>query len=47
MNLLDRIFKAEGNAGADAAGVNVNWIADRWSRQWQDQIQAVALREPR
>jgi len=25
----------------------VNWIADRWSRQWQDQIQAVALREPR
>jgi len=37
-SLLGRIFK-DSPAGDDA---QVNWIADRWSRQWADGVSAVA-----
>jgi hypothetical protein len=37
-SLLGRIFK-DSPAGDDA---EVNWIADRWSRQWADGVSAVA-----
>lgn len=39
-SLLGRIFK-DSPAGDDA---EVNWIADRWSRQWADEASAVALK---
>lgn len=48
-SLLDRIFPAEpagmnAAAPAGAGPVDMNWIAARWVRQWQGQLNAVATR---
>lgn len=47
-DLLARIFRepAAADGPAAAAEARANWIADRWSRQWQghEQIDAVAAR---
>ena len=40
-SLIGRIFKA---GAAEGGGDGVNWIADRWSRQWQRGVEAVAQR---
>jgi len=41
--LLDRIFPGSAGDGP-AVPAGANWIAARWSRQWQGQVNAVAAR---
>jgi hypothetical protein len=42
--LLARIFRDQPAGGAPVAPAGANWIATRWSQQWQGQLHAVAVR---
>jgi len=42
--LLARIFRDDPAGGGAAVPAEANWIAVRWSRQWQGQFNAVAAR---
>jgi len=43
-SLLARIFPEEPAAADPAVPAGANWIATRWSQQWQGQVNAVAAR---
>ena len=42
--LLARIFQEDPAGDGPAVPAGANWIATRWSRQWQGQVNAVAAR---
>jgi tetratricopeptide (TPR) repeat protein len=42
--LLARIFREDATGDGPAVPVGANWIATRWSQQWQGQVNAVAVR---